>query len=173
MELWVQVAATSFLLLISSLVRPGELSPPVPRILPSGLGEAVDRDVARVRAATKQFNVVSKALAAGYVATDRCIEHPTHGVMGLHYKNPALRDATPDVEQPEILLYQRMSDGTVKLNGVEYVVPLAAWTRDDPPVLFGHRLRRDDALGIWYLHAWIWEPNPSGIFADWNPNAKC
>jgi len=28
-------------------------------------------------------------------------------------------------------------------------------------------------LGIWYLHVWHWEPNPSGVFADWNPNVKC
>jgi|SRR6187402_3071117 hypothetical protein len=82
----------------------------------------------------------TEALAAGYVATDRCVEHPTHGLMGLHYKNPERRDATPEVEQPEILLYQRMSDGTLKLNGVEYVVPLSAWTRDDHPILFGQRL---------------------------------
>jgi hypothetical protein len=28
-------------------------------------------------------------------------------------------------------------------------------------------------LGIWYLHVWIWEPNPSGLFADWNPSVTC
>ena len=23
------------------------------------------------------------------------------------------------------------------------------------------------------LHAWIWRPNPSGIFKDWNPSVTC
>jgi hypothetical protein len=142
-------------------------------VLPTGLGEAVDRDIQRVRAATERFKTVDAALAAGYVATDRCVQHPTDGVMGLHYKNAALRDATPDVDHPEILLYQRLPDGTFKLNGVEYVVPLAAWTQAEPPTLMGQQLRREENQGIWYLHAWIWEPNPSGIFADWNPRAKC
>lgn len=149
------------------------LSLVVPGILPTGLGESVDRDVERVRASTAQFRVVSEALAAGYIATDRCVQHPTHGVMGLHYKNPALRDGTPDVEHPEILLYQRMPDGTLKLNGVEYVVPFGAWKHDDPPMLLGQRFRREESQGIWYLHAWIWEANPGGILEDWNPRAKC
>jgi hypothetical protein len=93
--------------------------------------------------------------------------------MGLHYKNPVLRDGTLDLERPEILLYERLPDGTFRLNGVEYVVPLSAWTRAEPPMLMGQGLRRDEALGIWYLHVWIWEANPSGLFADWNPRAKC
>src|SRR5262245_29857392 len=101
MQCSVPAVLTSSLLLASSLAYCDE-------ILPTGLGEAVDRDVGRVRAATEQFKTVATALAAGYVATDRCVQHPAHGVMGLHYKNPALRDARPDVEHPEILLYQRM-----------------------------------------------------------------
>ncbi|HEY7641118.1 MAG TPA: hypothetical protein VH814_15430 [Steroidobacteraceae bacterium] len=142
-------------------------------VLPTGLGEAVDRDVERVRAATERFKDVDTALAAGYVATDYCVQHPAHGVMGLHFKNMALRDATPDLERPEILLYQRLPDGTLRLNGVEYVVPLSAWMHDEPPLLLGQKMRREENQAIWYLHAWIWEWNPSGIFADWNPRAKC
>lgn len=23
------------------------------------------------------------------------------------------------------------------------------------------------------LHAWIWKHNPSGTFAEWNPNVRC
>jgi hypothetical protein len=166
MKRLVLAVLTSSLLLASSLAYSDE-------ILPTGLGAAIDRDVARVRAATERFKTVATALAAGYVATDRCVQHPTHGVMGLHYKNPALRDAKPELEQPEILLYERLPDGTLRLNGVEYVVPLTAWTQAEPPVLLGQQMRREEAQGIWYLHAWIWERNPSGIFADWNPRAQC
>ncbi len=23
------------------------------------------------------------------------------------------------------------------------------------------------------MHAWVWKHNPSGMFADWNPNVSC
>jgi hypothetical protein len=93
--------------------------------------------------------------------------------MGLHYPKPALRDDMLDPEHPEILTYERLADGTLKLTGAEYLVPLSAWTKTEPPTLFGQQLKRADSLGIWYLHAWIWEPNPSGLFADWNPRVNC
>jgi len=162
----ISAVLTGLLLLAGSLAYCDE-------ILPTGLGEAVDKDVQELRAATEPFKSVAAALAAGYVATDRCVQHPSHGVMGLHYKNSALRDATPDLDHPEILLYQRLPDGSLQLNGVEFVVPFAAWTHDEPPVLLGQKMRREESQGIWYLHAWVWEWNPSGIFEDWNPRAKC
>ena len=71
------------------------------------------------------------------------------------------------------LLYQRTADGSLQLTGVEYIVPTSAWTHANAPTLMGQTLKRDQQLGIWYLHAWIWEFNPSGAFADWNPRARC
>ena len=61
--------------------------------------------------------------------------------MGLHFGNQKLQDATLDVEKPEILVYEKMADGSVRLNGVEYVVPIAGWTSDQPPVLMGQPLQ--------------------------------
>jgi hypothetical protein len=142
-------------------------------ILPTGLGEAIDRDVARVNAATERFKASSVAIAAGYAAADRCIEHQPHGAMGYHFGNQALHDATLEVDKPEVLVYEKRPDGTFKLNGVEYIVPIASWTKTDPPVIMGQPLKRADSLGIWYLHVWNWEYSPSGLFADWNPRVKC
>ncbi len=142
-------------------------------ILPTGLGEAIDRDVTRLRAATARFRSTSAAVAAGYPGETNCVRHPAHGAMGYHYNNMALRDATLDVEQPEVLVYEKLPDGTFKLNGVEYVVPLAAWTKTEPPTIMGQSLKRADSLGFWYLHVWSETVNPSGLFADWNPNVKC
>ena len=65
------------------------------------------------------------------------------------------------------------ADGAYKLNGVEFLVPISAWTAADPPRIMGQALKKADRLGIWYLHVWTWEPSPSGLFADWNPNVKC
>lgn len=146
---------------------------PVPGIIPSGHGTSVDVDLARSRAATARFRDAARAVSEGYPAVTACVEHQPHGAMGLHYTNNSLSDVTLDVEQPEVLVYERMADGTIKLNGVEYIVPIAAWTRETPPVIMGQPLKRADQLGIWYLHVWNWEANPSGVFADWNPNVKC
>jgi hypothetical protein len=145
----------------------------VPGIIPSGFGDAVDRDVARVRDATAPFKDVEKAIAAGYPRTSDCVEHQPHGAMGFHHNNKALFDATLEVDKPEVLVYERLKDGTYRLNGIEYLVPISAWTREEPPTIMGQKLKRADKLGIWYLHVWIWEHSPTGIFADWNPRVKC
>lgn len=136
---------------------------------------AIRRDLDRVRAATSSFRVLDSAVAAGYARdVPRCLAHAHHGAMGYHHANRALMDARVDVERPEILTYTRTEDGQYRLTGVEYVVPYSAVPRDaTPPSVMGQSLRPSDALKIWYLHAWIWEKNPSGLFADWNPNVKC
>ena len=142
-------------------------------ILPTGLGAAIDRDVEKLRAATERFRVASVAIAEGYAAEDRCIEHQPHGAMGYHFNNLALRDATLDLAKPEVLVYEKRPDGTFKLNGVEFIVPIAAWTKTEPPTIMGQNLKRADSLGFWYLHVWNWGHSPSGLFADWNPSVKC
>ncbi len=138
-----------------------------------GAEHSIEPDIARVRAATAPFRAVDKAISAGYIATAQCVQDPRHGAMGLHYKNPALRDGTVDLEHPEILLYIRTADGELHLTGVEYVVPVSSWTSDQPPALMGERFRREEQAGIWYLHVWLWEENPSGLFADFNPRLSC
>jgi hypothetical protein len=144
-----------------------------PGIVPSGFGDAVDRDVARVRAATDRFQSTSAAEAAGYVRVTDCVEHQPDGAMGYHFQNNALLDTTLDVDHPEVLVYERKPDGGFKLNGVEFLVPIPAWTASEPPRIMGQALKRADRLGIWYLHVWTWEASPSGLFADWNPRVKC
>jgi hypothetical protein len=87
--------------------------------------------------------------------------------------NNALLDTTLDVDHPEVLVYEKKPDGAFKLNGVEFLVPIPAWTADDPPRIMGQAFKKADRLGIWDLHVWTWEPSPSGLFSDWNPNVKC
>jgi hypothetical protein len=145
----------------------------VPGIVPSGFGDAVDRDVARVRAATARFKSTEAAEAAGYSRVTDCVEHQPHGAMGYHFQNTTLLDTTLDVDHPEVLVYERKPDGGFKLNGVEFLVPISAWTAPEPPRVMGQALKRAEKLGIWYLHVWTWEPSPSGLFADWNPRVKC
>ena len=41
------------------------------------------------------------------------------------------------------------------------------------PILFGQQFQRNETFQLWGLHAWVWEENPSGIFANWNPRVTC
>jgi hypothetical protein len=33
----------------------------------------------------------------------------------------------------------------------------------------GRDLHFNPSVGQWVLHAWVWSPNPDGMFADMNP----
>jgi hypothetical protein len=136
---------------------------------------AVARDLARLKDATRPFQQLDAAVAAGYARdVPSCLVHEHHGAMGYHHNNPALADDKVEIERPEILLYERMSDGAYRLNGVEYIVPYKAWSRDSAaPVAFGQRLKHEDNLKVWYLHVWAWTANADGLFADFNPDVHC
>ena len=144
-----------------------------PGILPSAFGEAVDCDVMTIRDATAKFKSTVAAEAAGYKQVTGCVEHQPAGAMGYHFQNNALLDATLDLEHPEVLVYEKMPDGTFQLNGVEFLVPISDWKSTEPPRIMGQALVKVDSIGFWFLHVWTWKPDPSGLFAPWNPDVKC
>jgi hypothetical protein len=124
---------------------------------------------AGVRQATAAFHDVGKAEAAGYEKFLPCFDAPGVGGMGQHYVDFGAMDGVVEPTHPEALVYEPRGD-SMKLVAVEYLVPQAAWTSAEPPSLFGEEFHRNDTLGIWALHAWIWRPNPDGVHADFNPN---
>ena len=142
-------------------------------ILPSGLGDAIDHDVMKVRDATTKFKTTEAAEAAGYKRVTNCVEYKPQGAMGYHFQNNTILDTTLDLEHPEVLVYEKMPDGTFKLNGVEFLVPISAWKAAEPPRIMGQPLKKADRIGIWYLLDKSWKKCPSGLFADWNPEVKC
>ena len=131
--------------------------------------------LADLRAATDRFHDLDSAVAAGYPRTvSECLIHAQHGAMGYHHVDRAYLTAALDVKKPQILLYERLSSGEYRLNGIEFIVPYRLWARDSvAPVLFGHRLKHEDNLKIWYLHVWAWTENADGLFADFNPKVRC
>jgi len=160
----------------------------------SGLAEA--------RKGTAAFHDLEQAKAAGYdfelpdVNQQTCIANlndPSAGAMGVHMVNlgllddpatpAALDDTTLDPAVPEVLVYERRNDGTLKLVAVEYVVFKAAWEAEhgvgaDPPSLFGVEFESNPGARyglppFYALHAWIWKPNPTDMFFDWNPRVTC
>ena len=94
--------------------------------------------------------------------------------MGIHYGNTTLIDSNLDPLRPEILIYERGTDGEASLAGVEFVAPFTRVTkRSPPPVLFGQAFSPNDVFGLWTLHVWTHRLNPSGTFAMWNPRVYC
>src|SRR5215475_1184891 len=156
----VLVLISTFTFTVVAQTRATDMSD-APGILPSGLGDPVDHDVEKVRDATARFKTTEAAEAAGYKRVTDCVEYQPAGAMGYHFQNNALLDTTLDLDHPEVLVYEKMPDGTFKLNGVEFLVPISAWTATEPPRIMGQALKKSDRAGIWYLHVWTWAPNPS------------
>jgi hypothetical protein len=140
---------------------------------------ASDRDLAAVRAATARYHQIDKAEAAGWTLVeglDHCFTHPEAGGMGYHHINVDLLDATLDPERPEALVYVPQPSGKPRLGAVEWIVPADAWEaegHDAPPSVLGRPLHLNEGLGVWVLHAWVFEHNPAGMFSDWNPRVVC
>ena len=80
---------------------------------------------------------------------------------------------TLDLQHPEVLVYEKMPDGTFQLNGVEFLVPISAWKSSEPPRIMGQALIKADSIGLYFLHVWTWKPSPKGLFSMWNPDVKC
>jgi hypothetical protein len=135
---------------------------------------AESKDLATLRRVTTPFQDFNAATTAGWSAQiTPCMTDPAGG-MGFHYGNTALIDGTLRVEEPELLLYEPDQNGTMQLVAVEYIVPYTSHSSSDtPPVLFGREFKQNDTFQLWGLHVWLWKNNPSGLYADWNPQVTC
>ena len=81
-----------------------------------------------VREATERFRDVSVAEAEGYALLFGCVSGPDWGAMGLHYVNfPLVGDGVLDPTRPEIVIYEPMPNGRLKLTGADYLVLAEAW----------------------------------------------
>jgi hypothetical protein len=127
--------------------------------------------VAGVRQATAAFHDLDKAEHAQYGRLLECFDLPGVGGMGQHYADTTRFDATIEPNRPEALVYE-VDGNRLQLVAVEYIVPWTSWVASDPPRLFGHDFTSVTSLHIWALHAWIWRPNPLGMFQNYNPRVK-
>jgi hypothetical protein len=141
------------------------------------------KDLKRARAATRRFRSVKVAREAGYHAMGECAQDPKYGGMGIHYANEELlADGRLDVTKPEVLVYQPMPSGKLRLGAVEYFQADADQdlaTDPDRPFLFGlpfdgPMLGHEPGMPVHYdLHVWLYRHNPAGLFAAWNPRVHC
>jgi hypothetical protein len=130
-----------------------------------------------VRQATAGYHSLPNALDAGFVpfaldgsSTPTCFDGEGGG-MGVHYVRNV--DDTIAATDPEALVYEVAENGELELVAVEYVVP-QEFVEDQSgavvalPSLHGRQFHKHSSLPLYVLHAWVWEENPEGMFADFN-----
>jgi len=151
----------------------------------AGVMAAPVDDLSAAKAATARFNSVTQADRGGYGLPPggplhECIaSFDGTGAMGFHLINGSLLDGVIDAAAPEALVYAPDKNGKLKLVALEYVIFADAWTAATPPTLFGEEFmftaapNRYEIPAFWALHAWIYEGNPSGTFAAFNPAVSC
>lgn len=133
---------------------------------PGETDAGVNRKLAEVRRATRQYQDVEAAKDAGYHLDDRCVEG-----MGFHASRvvpPSDADDDVDHRNPEVLVYApRAENGALELVAVEYL------SSDEDEHLFDRAF--DPAHGPVppSLHAWVWQGNPDGVFTARNPKVSC
>ncbi len=138
--------------------------------------------VRSVRAATRKYQDVAVAEAEGYTLMFGCVSGPEWGAMGLHYVNlPLVLDGELDPARPEIVIYEPLPGGRLRLVGADYLVFKDGWheTNVDTPRLMGqlmHLFESPNRYGLpafYTLHVWAWKDNPNGSFVNWHPNVSC
>jgi hypothetical protein len=120
-----------------------------------------------VRYAASQYLDVDEAVEAGYVDIGLFVPN-----MGWHYMKESLVDAQFDWRKPELLVFaDDPCGGKRKLVAVEYAVPLSL-SKHAPAGFVGKADEWDanQQFQLWTLHAWVYEFNPDGVFAAFNPH---
>jgi hypothetical protein len=135
-----------------------------------------------VRQATERFRDVAVAENEGYALMFGCVSGPDSGAMGLHYVNLGLvGDGELDPARPEIVIYEPLPNGRLRLIGADFLVFADDWhaSHPSPPELMGqllHLFESPNRFGLptfYTLHVWAWKDNPSGAFVNWHPNVSC
>ena len=85
------------------------------------------------RAATERFRSSEAAVAAGYARVTDYVEHQPDGAMAITSRTTRCSTRNSRWSVRRVLVYERKADGGFKLNGVEHLVPISAWTAPEPP----------------------------------------
>jgi hypothetical protein len=126
-----------------------------------------------VREVNARFMDVGVATAEGY-APIPCVSGVEGGAMGIHYVNGALiEDGLVDISKPEAVMYEPQADGSMQLVAVEYITTKGPANLDGHLFSFTNAPNRYGLPPFYELHVWAWRANPTGTFADMNPNVSC
>ncbi|MBX3144815.1 MAG: hypothetical protein KF813_13730 [Trueperaceae bacterium] len=132
-----------------------------------------------LRSLLARYEDVEVALADGFEQFGGCMEGP-QGSQGIHFTNGArIGDPALDVMVPEVLMYEPREDGSLRLIGLELLVFQEDWHAAGnaaTPVQLGREFGINMTLldrPFYALHIWVWQHNPSGFYANWNPLVSC
>lgn len=136
-----------------------------------------------VRESTERFKDAGTAQRAGYEPAFGCVSGAEYGAMGMHFVNfPLVLDGELDATKPEIVIYEPVPNGGLRLVGADYLVLASAWDAKhpgEPPQIMGqlmHLFESPNRFGLpsfYTLHVWAWKDNPTGTFSNWHANVKC
>lgn len=131
----------------------------------SNLSMTTRWELQQARAATARYRDIKNAVKDGYVDIDVVRQN-----MGYHFLKMDNLDATFDFKKPEILVYNKMENGSMQLVAVEYAVPIPLSPNDAPAGFTGDSdvWKYDTDFNLWLLHAWVWYHNPAGVFNPTN-----
>lgn len=145
----------------------------------SRLPKEARRELMQLKGRLVKYRSPAQAVADGYLPSEECAASPAGG-MGHHYVNPTLMGPV-DPSRPPILVYVPGEDG-LTLGAVEWFVPDAdgdVSTDDDRPDLLGVPFDgpmpgHEPGMPVHYdLHVWLFEHNPDGLLAPFNPRVHC
>ncbi|HSK14001.1 MAG TPA: hypothetical protein VK907_12360 [Phnomibacter sp.] len=133
----------------------------------SGLPSTTMWELQQARAASAKYQRLENALRDGYVDINVVIPG-----MGRHYLKESLVDDVFDPRMPEILVYNTVDGKDNVLVAVEYGFPIALSPGHQPDGYTGDHdhWAKNEGVGMWLLHAWVWKYNPDGVFAHMNPD---
>jgi hypothetical protein len=140
--------------------------------------------VERVRRATAKYRDINVMInEGGWARATPCVSGPNSGAMGVHFvKEGRVGDGILRADEPEALIYEPMSNGAMRLVGVEFIELADVWNATSggkQPTLEGHLMNlvtapnRYTLPAFYEIHVWAWEDNPNGSFADWNTEVSC
>jgi hypothetical protein len=166
--------------LVSRSLCPGLVLLP----LIAAAGEGTTPLIDKVHNATARYLDINVALSEGFVAATPCVSGPDTGAMGVHFVLPSrVSTLVLNPEQPQVLIYEPMANGAMRLVGVEFIVLESVWAAKNPaggvPALDGNLMNyigapnRYGLPAFYEIHVWAWENNPRGSYADWNTHVTC
>lgn len=122
--------------------------------------------LAQVRRATAKYHDAGKAEEDGYGRKSSFVPK-----MGYHHVKVALIDNEVIPTQPEALVYvdNPVDSDKRRLIAVEYIIPEGLVEDQSDldgkfPGVEGDTWHFEEGINAWTLHAWIWYPNPDGVF---------
>ncbi len=152
----------------------GFLHPPGHQHPTVELTSEMRRQLAALHPLFAKYHDQDKALEDGYEFVGPCVSDPVLGGMGDHYSLNAevdfgRGDGTYALETPQYLVYAPQKNGRRRLAALDYTVPYEKWQGQEPPQFFGIPFTRNDGFGVWMFHIWLFQHNPAGTFANFNP----